>query len=46
VIHRRAQLPFMPQKSLHDHLMYCNGVAHRPRTLMPVWREPRPVAAA
>lgn len=45
VIHRRTQLPFMPHKPLHDNLMYCNGVVHRPRTLMPVWRGARVAVA-
>jgi hypothetical protein len=44
--HRRSQMPFMPRKSLHEHFMYCQDVAHRMRELVPVWREQVSAAAA
>ena len=46
VVCRRTQMPFMAQKSWHDNLMYCNGVVHRPRTLMPLWRGAHQAVAA
>ena len=45
VSHRRAQLPFMPKKSLHEHLIYCQDMAHRMKTLVPVWTESAPAAS-
>jgi hypothetical protein len=37
--HRRAQLPFMPGKSLNEHYMYCHDASQRMRTLTPIWQK-------
>lgn len=36
--HRRAQLPFMPSKSLNEHFMYCQDASQRMGNLAPVWQ--------
>jgi hypothetical protein len=46
VNHRRAQLPYMPRKSLHEHYIYCQDMAHRIRKLVPAWRDVTPVVTA
>jgi hypothetical protein len=38
VNHRRSQLPFMRQKSLHEHYLYCQDASQRIRHILPVWR--------
>lgn len=36
--HKRAQLPFMPAKSLDEHYVYCHDCTQRMGPLMPAWQ--------
>lgn len=36
--HKRAQLPFMPAKSLDEHYVYCHDCTQRMGPLMPIWQ--------
>jgi hypothetical protein len=38
VNHQRSQLPFMPRKSFHENVMYCQDMSNRMRHVLPEWR--------
>jgi hypothetical protein len=38
VVHRRDQLPFMPGKTLRDHLVNATDFCHSVRNFVPLWR--------
>jgi putative methyltransferase len=46
VNHRRAQLPFMPAKSLHEHFMYCQDMSQRAASFVPEWKAAATTVAA
>jgi radical SAM superfamily enzyme YgiQ (UPF0313 family) len=38
VDHRRSQLPFIPSKSIREHVTYCFDISQKMKHILPIWR--------